>query len=293
MISGLNQEVEVLGRTFHFQTELTRKVHLFVRTEVFVGGKVVATRENRIGIAGRRKLDEESLRAVMKKQHNRVIERTLERAKAYQEKKEVQPAAQPVANLPAFDGQPAENFVVPSEGERTAAASAVRIRRIFGKLRLRLGLDSAIPSAELTTRLETAARGFAWIIKSPTFQEIRLDEQMRCHLVSEQVNAWLASDRDQARAQDIWSEIVSFNDYVAAINHRAELIVFDRQLLKWAAYQVQSQGMSTEILDQLQWLVGRNRKLDELLDQPDGVSGEDWFAGLCHVLEQTPRPTPA
>ena len=52
MISGLNQEVSVLGRAFHFQTELTRKGDLFIRTEVFVGGKVVATRENRLDRAG-------------------------------------------------------------------------------------------------------------------------------------------------------------------------------------------------------------------------------------------------
>ncbi len=290
MISGLNQEVEVLGKTFHFQTELTRKVHLYVRTEVFVGGKVVATRENRIGLAGRGKPDEEGILTLMKKQHNRVIERTLERVKAYSEKKQEQPAAPPVASLPAFDGQPAESFGLPSEATRKAAATAVRIRRIFGKLRLRIGLDSTVPPAELAARLETAARGFAWIIKSPTFREIRLDEQMRCNLVNEQVSAWLAGDRDQAQAREIWAEIVTFNDYVAAINLRSELIAFDRQLLKWAAYQVHNHGMSTEVLDKVQWLAGRDQELDRLLDKPAEISGEDWFAVLCQTLVRIPDP---
>ncbi len=292
MISGLNQEVSVLGRAFHFQTELTKKGDLFVRTEVFVGGKVVATREHRLGRAGRGKLDEDGLRSLMKEQHNRVIERTLERVKTYQEKKGEQAQAPPAASLPAFDRQQAENFVPPSDEIRAAASSAVRIRRIFGRFRLRLGLGSDVPEGELTQRLETASRGFTWITKSPTFQEIRLDEQMRCNLVSDQVNAWLAGDRDAGRAPQIWAEIVTFNDYVAAINHRAELIVFDRQLLTWAAFQVQNEGMSTAVLDQLQWLAGRDVELDVLLDKPDDVADEVWFAVLCHVLAQTPRPAP-
>ncbi len=294
MISGLNQEVSVLGRTFHFQTELTRKGnHLFIRTEVFVGGKVVATRENRLDrAAGPGRLDEDGRRAIMKEQHGRVIERTLERVKAYQEKKGEQKPETPLASLPAFDAQSAGNFPPPSEETRQAASSAVRIRRIFGKLRLRLGLEQ-VPAAELPKRLETAARGFAWIIKSPTFEEIRLDEQMRCNLVSDQVNAWLASGRDPARAAEIWAEIMTFNDYVAAINHRAELIAFDRELLTWSAYRVQSGGMSTEILDQLQWLAGRDPELDQLLDKPDDVAREIWFPVLCNILAQVPRPKPA
>ena len=291
MISGLNQEVNFLGKTFHFQTELTRQRGLYIRTEVFVGGKVVATREKRLDRTRLRELDDEGLRTLMKEQHNQVIERTLERVKTYQERKQSPP--RPAAGLPAFDGQSAENFVPPSEETRAAASSAVRIRRIFGRFRLRLGLGSRVPPAELAARLATAARGFSWIVSSPTFREIRLDEQMRCHLVRDRVSAWLAGERDPEVAKEIWSEIVAFNDYVAAINNRAELIAFDRQLLAWAAFQVQNHGMSAEVLDQLQWLAGRDRELDELLDKPDGVAREAWFAVLCNVLARVPHPKPA
>jgi hypothetical protein len=286
MISGLNQEVNVFGKAFHFQTELTRKGDLYVRTEIFVGGKVIATRESRLEHSGQ-KLDDETLRTLMKEHHNRVIERTLERVKEYQERK--QPSSQPAASLPAFDGRRPEDFVPPSDEVRKAAASAVRIRRIFGRFRLRLRLGEQATPEELPERLETAARGFAWILNSPTFQELRLDEQIRCHLASEQVSAWLGGERDTARAREIWAEIAAFEAQVTAINNRAELLTFDRQLLTWAAYRVQADGMSTEVLDQLQWLAGRDPELDALLDSPDDVAGEAWFAVLCHVLAQTPR----
>ena len=289
MISGLNQEMDVFGKAFHFQTELTRKGDLYVRTEIFVGGKIVATRESRLEHGGRM-LDDDRLRALMKEHHGRVIERILKRVKKYQEGK--QPAARPAASLPAFDGRRPEEFAPPSDETREAAASAVRIRRIFGRFRLRLGLGKEVPAAELPERLETAARGFAWILNSPTFQELRLDEQIRCHLASEQVSAWLAGEREIAQAREIWTEIAAFEAQVTAINNRAELLTFDRQLLNWAAYRVQANGMSPEIFDQLQWLAGRDPELDALLDNVDDVAGETWFAVLCHVLAQTPRAAP-
>ncbi len=79
MSSGLNQEVNVLGRAFHFQTELSHQGGLSIRTEVFVGGKVVATRERRLDHVDRSAVKDEDLRALMKEHHAQVIERTLER----------------------------------------------------------------------------------------------------------------------------------------------------------------------------------------------------------------------
>ena len=287
MISGLNQEVNVLGRTFHFQTELTRRGAFFIRTEVFVGGKIVATREQRLEQTGR--LDEDAVRTSMKEQHGRVIESTLKRVESYQERKGDRAPAPPESqqDAPAFDAQRAENLAPPSEQLRGEASSAIRIRRIFGKLRLRVDLCAAASESDLPGRLQTASRGFAWIIGSPTFQDIRLDEQMRCHLVRDRVDSWLRGDRDPAQAVEIWSEIVVFNTYVTEINNRAELVEFDRQLLTWAAYQVQSDGISEDMLDHLQWLFGRDPELDKQLDQPQGVADEDWFALLCRVLAHT------
>ncbi|MEM7582514.1 MAG: hypothetical protein AAF560_03970 [Acidobacteriota bacterium] len=289
IISGLNQEVTVLGRTFHFQTELTRKPDLHIRTEVFVGGKVVATREHQLLVPP--PADEEAVRSAMKEQHKRVIESTLQRAKRYQDRRGEAPASttsQPAPHVPNFDIQQARNLGPPSSDQRAAVASAIRIRRIFGKFRLRLGLGQPMTNSEIAERLETAARGFAWIKSSPTFEEIRLDEQMRCHLVGEQVDQWLAGDRNLQRAKEIWSGIVRFNDYVTEINHRAELVEFDHQLLMWTAFQVRDGGMSDAVLDHLQWLSGRSTELDRLLDKPQGVSDETWFTQLCDVLTQLP-----
>ena len=290
MISGLNQEVTVLGRTFHFQTELTRKEELYIRTEIFVGGKIVATRESLLAREQRAKLDDDEIRALMKEHHALVIESTLKRVETYQSRKPALEDTGPIEPIQAFDVQKAESLGPPDSDMRDAVSSAIRIRRIFGKVRLRLGLEPVLPEDEITGRLATASRGFAWVIGTPTFEEIRVDEQMRCHLVSEQVNDWLASEaKDPAEAKRIWSEIVRFNDYVAEINNRADLIAFDRQLLMWTALQIQQAGISDMILDHLQWLAGRDLQLDKLLDRPREVASKAWFSTLCQVLTRIPQ----
>ena len=115
-ISGLNQEVDILGRTFHFQTELSRGSTPVIRTEVFVGGKVVATRENRLDRGRPDERDEEALRAAMKAQHQRFIQSTVERVTTYQERKR-RPAEPPVAapGLPAYDTGQVTTLVPPTD----------------------------------------------------------------------------------------------------------------------------------------------------------------------------------
>ncbi len=289
MISGLNQEVTVLGRTFHFQTELTRKGNLFIRTEIFVGGKIVATRESPLPREKGERLEEETVRTAMKEQHCRVIESTRQRVESYQARKQVQVAEESSEpKTDTLDLEQARALGPPAAELRAAVGSAIRIRRLFGKVRLRLGLDSPVSAAELADRLATAARGFAWILGSPTFAEIRVDEQVRCHLVCEQINEWLGSDRESKEAKRLWAEIVAFNDYVTEINNRADLIAFDHQLLMWTAFRIQSQGISDPVLDHLQWLSGRDLEIDRLLDASDEVSSETWFTTLCRVLAHIP-----
>lgn len=289
MISGLNQEVNVLGRVFHFQTELTRKGNLFIRTEIFVGGKIVASRETPLPRERGQRLEEEAVRTAMKEQHCRVIESTRQRVESYQARKETPSSAEPPEpEADALDLGQARELGPPPNELRVAVGSAIRIRRLFGKVRLRLGLDSPVSAPELAARLATASRGFAWILGSPTFAEIRVDEQVRCHLVCEQVNEWLGKDPDPMEAERLWTEITTFNDYVAEINKRADLIAFDRQLLMWTAFRIQSQGISDPILDHLQWLSGRDPEIDKLLDASENVSSETWFATLCRVLARIP-----
>ena len=235
MISGLNQEVEILGRTFHFQTELSDQDGLSIRTDVFIGGKVVATRESRLTDDAAAQIDPGALRARMKEHHNKTL----------------------------------DSFV----------------RRFFGRFRQLMGPASALPD-DFDDRLVVMSRAFAWMIRSSPFVEIRIDEQMRCHLLKEQIEEWLASERDPRQAAQIWSGIVTFNKYLSEINHRSDLQAYDQQMLIWALDEVQRHGMTGEVLKGLETLYGLDPRLDQSLDHPKDVTRGAWTALLRHVLTE-------
>lgn len=301
MISGLNQEVEILGRTFHFQTELTDQDGWSIRTEVFVGGKVVATRESRLkGGEEAAARDEGVLRARMKEHHQQTLESFVERARRYQQRdggpapllgeaEPPQPAPEPPPPQPpapepplAVRG-PSKGLAPPSPEVQKAVAGALRVRRFFGRFRQLMGPTTGLPS-DLGDRLEVMSRAFAWMIQSSLFVEIRIDEQVRCHLLKERIDEWLASRRDPRQAAQIWSGIVTFNKYLTEINHRSDLVAYDQQMLIWALDEVQRNGMTAEVFKGLESLYGLDPRLDNLLDQPGDVSARAWTAHLRHVL---------
>lgn len=293
MISGLNQEVEILGRTFHFQTELSDQDGLSIRTEVFVGGKVVATRETRLDADVPAELEPGDLRARMKAHHSKTLESFVSRARSYQRRDGEAPMpeaggspAPPPEDAAAPEPPPVgtpKGLAPPSPAAREAVAGALRVRRLFGRFRQLMGPTSAFPE-DFGDRLEVMSRAFAWMIQSSLFGEIRIDEQMRCHLLKEQIDEWLASDRDRRQAAQIWAGIVTFNNYLSEINHRTDLQAYDQQMLVWALDEVQRQGMTDEVFKGIETLYGLDPRLDELLEDPHDVSGRAWIAHLRHVL---------
>lgn len=309
MISGLNQEVDILGKKFHFQTELTGSGSGSVRTEVFVGGKIVATRESSLGLEEGEKEDEEAIRARMKEVHSKVLTGFVERAKRYQEREQEgllpPPVREPSGNVDTetvdtltldsvrvlvaekqglYDtaSAPSAKISPPSPG---SAVDAIRVRRLFGKFRSQVGADPEVED-DVAARLERAAAGLEWMVGSPGFAEIRIDEQVRCNLLKEHVEDWIAAGRKAERAARIWSGILAFVGYLAEINDRGDLVSFDQQLLVWGIDAIQRHGATGEILERLGDLYGRDGGLDALLDEPQGVTTAVWTAHLRRVLTQ-------
>ncbi len=301
MISGLNQEVDILGKTFHFQTELNDQDGLTVRTEVFLGGRVVATRESRPDAAER---DEALIRSRMKQQHQRTLETFVKRARNYQQRGRKAPtpeaeapaaAPEPAAPEPPAPEPPAPEPPEPPAPERPTGlrpptveetpklANAIRIRRFFGRFRSLTGA-TVKPRCDLGECLETTSQALAWMIQSPLFSAIRIDEQARCHLLKGQTDEWLESERDPKQAALIWSGVMVFNNYLNEINHRSELVSFDQQMLVWAIDEIQRRGMAEDIFQHLMSLYGRHPQLDRLFDRPEGIPNGHWTAYLRSVL---------
>lgn len=314
MISGLNQEIDILGKVFHFQTELSEGAEMAVRTEVFVGGKIVATRDSQLTLSPEEAKDEEVIRSKMKEQHTRVLKTFVERARRYNEREQdgsfservntpppetIAPAiAEPSSQAPLkVSAEPEHSGSTPMPGPSLTlaelnppklgeAAEALRARRLFGIFRCRMGLTPGYEQTSIGDRIERALEGFDWIMISPTFQQIRVDEQVRCHLLKERIESWVAQGRDVGMAAKIWSGVIAFVGYLTEINDRNDLISFDQQMLVWAIDVVQQHGMTDEIFDRLGLLYGRDPHFDTLLDEPQKISRAAWIAHLRRVLTQ-------
>ncbi|MCP4656333.1 MAG: hypothetical protein GY856_13045 [bacterium] len=291
MKSGLNQDVEILGKTFHLQTEVRGTAEPCIRTEVFVGGKLVATREVQLESADRQDGDEDAVRALLKKQHNLILTSLTERARHYQERRHggplpTRPAPQPPKAAP---GDRERDPAPPSAASTETVNMALRVRRLFEGFRLRTGVTSTTPSHDLDQDLEKAADGFTWILESPIFSEIRVDEQIKIHLLRDEVDEWLHGDRDQDRGVRVWSELVTFHEYLGDINNRSELAAFDRDLILWAIHRIQGEGISERIVEHLGFLYGRDLRLDGLLDRPQGITSDVWIDDLRRGLAELER----
>lgn len=300
MASELTQTVEILGRLFHVRTRRTEEAGLSVRTEVLLDDKVVATRES--CFERRRELDGGVALAWMKEQHRRVFEMFIARALRYQAREApagdgaaaapYAPSFEPIPTPPPAE-PPAEAADAPPSASRTPElTNALRVRRFFGSFSTLIGPPTRTPPADVERRLGEAAEAFEWMIRSSLFAEIRLDEQVRCHLLKDRIDGWLsqdrhAGDRGAGAASRIWSEILTFNNYLSEVNHRAELVAFDRRMLRWALGEVRRRGMSAGVREQLAWLHGLLPRLNSLLDHPDGVSDAAWIGQLEIALALT------
>ncbi len=280
-MSRFNQVIDVLGKLFQLQTKLTDQVKGAVRTEVVLDGKVVATREARVVKPGEG--DDEAVDARVQDQHKRVLEMFVDRVERYQQRDQAQPGptALPTMDVSAPRVAPVESPAAPPSPTATPSlATSIRIRNLFGRFCKLIGSPSMLLPSDVDVRLERAATTFGQMIASSLFAEIRLDEQVRCHLLKEQIDEWLANDREPEEAARIWSGIMTFNNYLAEINHRSELAAFDRQLLAWAVKEVESHGMTRDVREHLSSLYGLMPQLNLLLDKPREVADATWIAHL-------------
>lgn len=274
-VTGFNQDVEVLGRVFHLQTQVFMQPQPCIRTEVFHGGKLMARREAPLD-PHTEGLDETALRQMMKSQHLKILDSVQKRAQRYQERQQAAAAGETVPDTPLES--PGDALQTQDDGEQVDIALSVR--RLFERFRLRVRRASG----SLAERLAVAAEQLGEVLASPVFPKIRVDEQVRFHLLHEQLQEWLRSHGDDAVGQQLWQEIATFNDYLAEVNNRSELAAFDRDLLRWALRKAQKEGVDERTLEHLGMLYGRDLELDNMLDEPAGIAVATWTKHFQRVL---------
>jgi len=287
MSSGINQDIEILGKVFHLQTQVCSTPQSGIRTEVFIGGKLVATRDAALEAAATADLTEPEVRRMLKEHHQKILKSIVERASRYR-KREPDRVQQP---LPTEDDPQPMTGPVPVEPASNVEI-ALRVRRTLERFRSRLGVEMASIETSTERKLERAAKGFSWVLQSSDFGDTRIDEQVRFNLLKDQIDEWLDGSRNAELGAGIWAEVLKFNKYLTGINDRADLAAFDRDLLRWALRKIESTGVSERLTRHLEMVRGRDVALDRLLDNPATLGPEVWLAHLRRILGDLEAPAP-
>lgn len=303
---GIHEKVDLLGQSFDIQTELVDLATETVRTVIFHRGEVAAHREGRpreLSEGGSDDL-EERLREYHRKALERFVRRTLSfeaRAAGAELERDVLPAA--------AVGQREEAPELPPIPEDPALADTIEVRRLVGKLLARLDLaplDSENPakqehgwrgwighlgrrlgdgtrSSTSSSKLEETRLALSWAVAQPRFQRVRMDEQVLFRLLRERIDNWNTGDREAEEAERLWQEVVAFCDYLREINLRSDLLEFDRGLLGWAIAEIDRAGSCRSVHRPLRWILGRDRRLDTLLEADEIADTEALQAQLRRV----------
>jgi len=180
---------------------------------------------------------------------------------------------------------PKKHVPLPSIDGAPGLLSSVRVRGLFAHFRKMLDLDPPATTTELSLCLKNAVLHTRNILTSPVFSDIRLDEPVRFYDLEERISAWLAHDPDHEKGVKIWCDVAVFSSYLGRINNRNELIDFDRKLLLWAFSAIGTDGLTEEIVNSLQPLLGRDLRFDRLLDATDERGRDTWLSMLVELLD--------
>ena len=214
-INGISQSLELFGKSFHLQTEVCDGR---LRTEIFDGGRVIATRKARLGRVGAK-----TLRLRMSEFHRQVLSGILERATRYREV---------VAEAKRSDrdrGGPAPRAEGPNPpasaaGRHESVETSFGVRRLLGEFRTHISTSEG----SVVERLDGVGPAFARVLSSPLFEHIRVDEQLQFHMLRDQIDTW-SDGKDAERAVELWSDTTDFVAYLAGIDNRAIFADIDRE----------------------------------------------------------------
>jgi hypothetical protein len=285
MANGVSENVEVFGRVFHVETRVVDGAETQVRTSVALDDAVVATRDSRLYPGDDPEVD---LRELIESQHARIISNLLARDVEFEVAAETGvPEEQPtlVAEGPASP-KPTE-ISLPGLENDPDLHSSVNVRRLIGPFSLALRPSPDHDPSAVCARLARAAEMVAHIMGSPSFPDIRLDEQVRFVDLQKNLEHWESGDRDPEQASKILLQMMVFAGHLRRISDRRSLKALDHTLLTWALFAVGPFGTIDDVLPYLEPLYGRDVDLDRMLDEPDSADPEQLHHILKELLERT------
>jgi hypothetical protein len=287
MIDGINEKIEVFGRIFQVQTEITDDVRPKIRTRVFLDGAVVAYRESPVD---RGDTSEDGIRDRSAYQHGLIIANLVKRTAEFNAlaPKAARPGSEnPERAAARTDAATLRDVARPEPDGDPKLLASVEARQLIGPFSLAMQPSPYHDAEAIRSRLERAGGMIDVIMDAPGFSDIRLDEQVRFFDLRDRIEAWRSGGCDFESGAEILLAVVIFAGHLRRISDRQELVEFDHGLLTWAIWVIGRDGASDEVLSHLAAMCGRDAELDRLLDRPESVVADRLLEVLLGLLDRT------
>jgi len=284
-MSGFIDKIAVLGREFTIQTEFIPGDAAKIRTLVYDGGRLVTSREIP---AGGKSDSEAAVETRVRQQHHRVTENLIKRAEELSSAKKAPQAPPPPKPAPAPappTGAKKRQRPLIEKGSRLE--TAIAIRQTIGPFGLAFAHPGPATAEGYDRLLESVDKALDAIRQAPTYDSIRLDEQLTMIALKSHIESWRMSDKDIMMSTEIWPTVESFAFHLQKINNRADLVTFDHDMLTWAMSELGKGKITQELIDGLRGLGGRSADLDHFLRDPSSIDQLGLLEILLGLMDQT------
>jgi len=284
-MSGIIDKIALLGRKFTIQTELVPGQEVKIRTLVYDGGRLVTSREIPLDPTV---TTDDLVETKVQSQHKLITDTLVKRATELQAAKGGEPEKPAVAPpapkpIPAIKKETPRPEVEPG----SPLEIAIAIRQTIGPFGLTFAHPAPTTAAGYDTVLEEVETAIDAIMKAPTYEHVRLDEQLIMIAIRGQLATWRLADKDITTATEIWPSIEQFAYHQQKINDRRDLLAFDYKLLTWSMSRLGKGAITDELVDGLKNLAGRDAELDAFLAQPEEMEQMGLLEILLRLIDQT------
>ncbi|MDA8015874.1 MAG: hypothetical protein MPN21_00370 [Thermoanaerobaculia bacterium] len=192
----------------------------------------------------------------------------------------------------------------PRERRWNDLGDSLEIRRVYGQFRRWVLRGDPEPKGEdLHKRLQSAAHRIAILRDLKIYPFLRIYDRVPIRKLQKRILRWLDEDsgRDGADGSHeevgrrLWSDLVSFAELLAQINHREELREHDRRTIKrvhrllFDAKRRPDTILPAHLQD-LETLIGRDDELDRIILDPRSHAVTDLQEPLRRILEELDQP---
>jgi hypothetical protein len=161
------------------------------------------------------------------------------------------------------------------------------VRQTIGPFSLAFAHPAPTTAEGYRRSLDAVDGAIGAIREAPSYQAIRLDEQLTLIALKSQIETWRLADMDLAMATEIWPGIEAFAHHLQKINHRRDLVAFDHQLLTWAMSELGRGAITDEMIEALTALGGRDGELDQFIRAPAETEPFGLLEILLRLMDQT------